>query len=423
MRTSYWLGCALILSIATGANAQTPSPLTWNQVRQRFEQDNPELQAGELDISESKAEEITAYLRPNPDVTVSTDGTQIAPYQNVWQPFTGTMGVIALSYLHERDHKRELRQQDAREGTAIAVSSEADLERTLLFSLRSAFVGTLQAKAVLQLARSNLGYWDQVLRISRDRAQAGDIAGIDLERLELQRIQFLSDVQTAEVNLRTAKIQLLMLLNDRTPVAQFDVAGRFDFNDQLQPLNDFQKLALANRPDLKAAMQTIEQAKTSHKLAVADGSTDPTFSAWYSHNPSFNNPYDYQTLGASVNIPLRIFDRNQGEKLRTQLDINRSQRLLDAKKAQVVSDADSAYALVNSDLILLRPYKAKYLQQAAQVRDTVRLSYEHGAASLLDFLSAESDFRNIQLNYLNLIGSYLTAAAQLNLAVGQEVIQ
>jgi outer membrane protein, heavy metal efflux system len=416
------LSCALLLMTGRGVMAQTPTPLTWNQVRQRFEQNNPQLLAGQLHISESKAQEITAGLRPNPYLTLSTDGTQIAPYHNVWEPFTGTQGVAALSYLLERNHKRELRRQSAQEGTDIAVSSEADLQRTLLFTLRSAFVGTLQAKAVLQLANDNLAYWDQVLRISRDRNQAGDLSGIDLERLELQRVQFLSDLQTAEVNLRTAKIQVLMLLNDRTPVDQFDVIGPFDFSDQLQPLKDFQSLALDRRPDLKAAMQAVEQATTNHKLAIANGSTDPTLSAWYSYNPAFNNAYGFHTVGASVNIPLRIFDRNQGEKLRSQLDITRSQRLRDATQAQVFGDVDSTYAMVNSDLILLRPYKAKYLQQAAQVRDTVRLSYEHGGASLLDFLSAESEYRNVRLSYLNLIGSYLAAAAQLNLAVGREVI-
>lgn len=417
-----WLSCALLLWTGNGGMAQALTPLTWDQVRQRFEKNNPTLQAGEVSISEFRAQEITAYLRPNPDLTLSADGTQLAPSQQVWQPFRGTQEIATLSYLHERERKRELRRQSAEEGTAIAVSSQADLERTLLFSLRSAFVGTLRAKAVLQLAESNLAYWDQVLRISRDRNQAGDLAGIDLDRLELQRVQFVSDVQTAEVNLRTAKIQLRMLLNDQSPLDQFDVTGPFDFNAQPRPLNDFQKLALDNRPDLKAAMQTVEQANTSHKLAVANGSADPTLSVWYSHNPSFNNPFDNQTLGASVNIPLRIFGKNQGEKLRTQLDIARSQRLMEATKAQVLSDVDSAYAMVTSDLALLHPYKAKYLQQAAQVRDTVRLSYEHGGASLLDFLNAESEYRNIQLSYLNLLGSYLTAAAQLNLAVGQEVI-
>jgi cobalt-zinc-cadmium efflux system outer membrane protein len=78
---------------------------------------------------------------------------------------------------------------------------------------------------------------------------------------------------------------------------------------------------------------------------------------------------------------------------------------------------------VNSDVILLRQYKQKYLAQAVRVRDTMLFSYQHGGASLLDFLSAESDYRSVQLNYVNLVGSYLTAAAQLNQAVGKEVIQ
>jgi outer membrane protein, heavy metal efflux system len=418
------LACLFVLWMGIGATAQTNSPLTWDQVRQRFEQNNPTLQAGETGISESRAEEITAYLRPNPELTLTADGTQIAPNNGVWEPFTGTFEVAQVSYLHERDHKRELRLKSAQEGTAITVSGQADLERTLLFGLRTAFVDTLQAKADLQLAKDDLAYWDQVLSISREQYHAGDIASIDLDRLELQRVQFESDEQAAEVNLRTAKIQLLALLNERTPVDQFDVAGSFDFRDELPPLDDVQSAALANRPDLREAMQSVDQARVNHQLAVADGSTDPTLSAWYSHNNApTNNPYGNQTLGVSVDVPLRIFDRNQGEKLRTQLDITKNQQLLNAAQAQVFSDVDSAYAQVNSNLILLRPYKAKYLQQATRVRDTIRYSYQHGGASLLDFLNAESDYRGVQLAYLNLIGSYLTAAAQLNMAVGREVIQ
>ena len=143
--------------------------MTWEQVRHRFEQNNPTLLAGKLNIDESKAQEITANLRPNPQFTQSTDGTQIAPYRGVWQPFTGTQFVSNFSYLHEREHKRELRVESAEKGTAIAVSTQADLERTLIFALRSAFVSTLQAKAVLQLAKDNLAYYDHVLDISRTR--------------------------------------------------------------------------------------------------------------------------------------------------------------------------------------------------------------------------------------------------------------
>jgi cobalt-zinc-cadmium efflux system outer membrane protein len=416
--------CAVALLVgSTGTLAHAQKALTWDEVRTRFEANNPTLLADKLTIDESKAQEITAFLRPNPSVSLTADGTQIAPYKGVWRPFAGTYETPSISYLHERQHKRELRLESAEKGTLIAESSHADLDRTLLFNLRGAFVSTLQAKAVLQLAKDNLDYYDHVLAISRDRFNAGDIAQLDLDRLELQRVQYESDVQVAEVNLRTAKIQVLTLLNDRTPIEQFDVAGRFDFNDQLMPQDEFRKIALDTRPDLRAAMEAVDKAQTDHKLAVANGSTDPTLSAWYTHNSSNNNPFGINTLGVSVAIPLRVFDRNQGEKLRTQLDVDRNQRLLDAARAGVYSDVDSAYTTVNSNLILLQPYKKKYLQQAVRVRDTVFFAYQHGGASLLDFLNAQSDYRIVELSYVTLIGAYLTSAAQLNMAVGREVIQ
>jgi len=230
-------------------------------------------------------------------------------------------------------------------------------------------------------------------------------------------VQYESDVQTAIVNLRTAKIQMLMLLNDRTPVEQFDLVGVFDFNDQIDALDAYRQIALDNRPDLKAAIQAVDKAHTDYKLAVANGSTDPTFSVDVGRNP----PIDFY-FGVGVEFPLRIFDRNQGNKLHTKLDITRNEKLKDAAEAQVFSDVDSAYATLASNLTLLRPYKQKYLAQAVRVRDTILFSYQHGGASLLDFLNAESDYRSVQLNYVNLVGSYLTSAAQLNQAVGKEVM-
>jgi cobalt-zinc-cadmium efflux system outer membrane protein len=398
-------------------------PLTWQEVRDKFEAANPTLRAGQIGLDESKAQEITAFLRPNPNFALSTDGTQIAPYKGVWQPLTGTQFSTNFSYLHERQRKRELRQESAQKATGIAISGQADLERTLVFGLRMAFVQTLQEKAILELAKENLSYYDHVLDVNRERFKAGAISRVDLDRLELQRVQYESDLQIAEESLETAKIQLLMLLNDRTPVEHFDVSGPFDFSRQIAPLDEVRQEALDARPDLRAALQSIEKAKTDHQLAVANGSTDPTLSAWYSYNPSFNNPNDHQTLGASVSIPLRIFDRNQGEKLRTQLDIDRSAKLAEATKAQVFSDVDSAYATVTSTVTLLQPYKDRYLEMASRVRDTIAFSYEHGAASLLDFLSAQAQYRSVQVSYLNLVASYMSAANQLNLAAGREVIQ
>jgi outer membrane protein, heavy metal efflux system len=399
--------------------------LTWDQVKARFEAVNPALKADADNVEEMRAEEVTAYLRPNPQFTTTIDGTEIAPNNGVWQPLTGTFVESGVGYLHERDHKRELRRESTQEGTRISEAGHEDLKRTLEFTLRSAFVQTLEAKTVVELAKADLDYYDKIIAISRERLRAGDLAQIDMDRIELLRVQYESELQTAIVNLRTAKIQLLQLLNDRTPVEQFDVTGTFDFADTLRPLDDFHQIALASRPDLQAALETIQQSETNHKLAVANGSTDPTYSAWYTWNSAVNNPnpIDMQTLGGSVSIPLRVFDRNQGEKKRTQIDIERSREASEATRAQVFSDVDTAYAEVESNIAMLKPYKARYNAQALKVRDTVTYAYEHGGASLMDFLNAQSDYRQVQLAYVQLIGAYLTAAGQLNLAAGREVIQ
>jgi outer membrane protein, heavy metal efflux system len=406
--------CSAILA----GNAFAQQALTWQEIRARFKAANPSLRAGQIGIDESRANETTAYLRPNPNFSILAD--QIDPFPG--GPHHSTFGfllsVAAVSYLHERQHKRELRLESAQKATGIAVSGQADLERTLIFDLRMAFIQTLQEEAILDLAKENLTYYDHVLDVNRDRYKAGAIAQVDLDRLELQRVQYESDLQTAEVNVRTAKIQLLALLNDRTPVEQFDVTGPFDFSHQITPLDDVRQRALDTRPDLRAALESVDKAKTDYRLAVANGSTDPTFGFDVGRNP----PID-QYIGFSVSIPLRIFDRNQGEKLRTQLDIGRSEKLMEAARTQVFSDVDSAYATVNSTVVLLQPYKDRYLQQASRIRDTIAFSYEHGAASLLDFLNAQADYRSVQVNYLNLVAAYLEAANQLNLAVGREVIQ
>src|SRR5499427_9377742 len=329
------IGVLLAAAFAESGFAQRA--LTWQEVRDKFRIANPTLRAGQIAVEEARAQEITAYLRPNPTLTIIADQIDPFPIGPPHGAFAYFLPVGSGSYLLERPHKRGLRLESAQEATKIAISNQADLERTLVFNLRMAFVQTLQEKAILNLAKENLAYYDHVLEISRERYRVGAIARVDLDRLELQRVLYESDLQAAEVSLRTAKIQLLALLNDRTPMEQFDVTGPFDFSTEVKSLDEIRQTALDSRPDLRAALQSIEKARTDHKLAVASGSTDPTFGFDVGRNP----PID-QYIGFSVNIPLRIFDRNQGEKKRTQLDIERNQRLMEATRAQVFGDVDSA---------------------------------------------------------------------------------
>ena len=249
--------CVACLSVASAHMAHAQTIMSWEQVKAKFDAANPVMKADALNVDEMKAEEVTAYLRPNPQYTLAEDGTQLLRHNGVWQPLAGTQIQNNFSYLHEREHKRELRLESAKEGTIITQDLHQDLDRNMLFALRSAFVQTLEAKYVLDLAKGDIDYYDKIIEISRNRFSAGDIAQVDLDRIELQRVQYESEIETALVNLRTEKIQLLQMLDERTPVDQFDVNGTFDFADALRPLDDYRQAALDARPDLQAAVQAF----------------------------------------------------------------------------------------------------------------------------------------------------------------------
>lgn len=402
-----------IFLIAATASAQS-SPLTWDQVRQRFEVNNPSLVAGRLTVDEAKANEVTANLRPNPQLSLVLD--EFTVFNPDLLSVNNAQWTSSVTQLVERQGKRHLRYQSAQLATRGTQADVKDLERTLIFSVRDAFNRLLAAKSVLQLAADNLQYYDKVIDVNRDRFKAGDIAKIDLERVELQRAQFESDYQNAQVSLRQAKLDLLALTNDKTPLDQFDIIGNFEFQDVLPAESTIRKAAISNRPDLQSATASVEKAQVDRKLAWANGSTDPTVGVEYQRNGPYN------TMGIDVGVPLRIFDRNQGEKQRTVVELDRTQNLKQAVVLGILRDVDSARSSLVSVLELLKPYRDHYIPESTEVRETISFSYSHGGASLLDFLDAQREYRDTQLNYRNLIASYLTAVNQLNFSVGQEVI-
>jgi cobalt-zinc-cadmium efflux system outer membrane protein len=421
LRGRRWLRAALVTTLCLDRVAVGQTAFTWAQIRDRMLAANSTVLAGQTGIEESRTGEITALLRPNPDFTLSADGFQVSPYRGVYRPLSGVVLTPGASYLIERGQKRPLRGDSARLATSGAISDQEDLKRNLIYSARTSYVSTLQAQTLLDLAQDNIRYYDNVIGVNRERLRAGDISQLDFKRVEIQRVQFESDLANAIVSLRTAKIQLLALLEDRTPVNDFNVVGDINFKESALILPELRQMAANNRPDLRSAGIAIEKARADNRLAIANGTADPTASAWYSRNPSFSNPFDNNTIGGSVSIPLRIFDRNQGEKARTALEIQRNQKLRDALLVSILRDVNSAYETVESVRVLLRPYHDKYLRESAEIRDTVSFSFNQGAATLLEFLDAQKSYRDTQVQYVNLEGSFWTALAQLSLAVGQEV--
>jgi outer membrane protein, heavy metal efflux system len=428
------LPCLLVtisISEAVGGQSiptQTPSPpqartlaqkpgaviITLEDAIQMALQHNHNLLAARTTIQQSHAEETTANLRPNP---VLLGDSQFLP---IFQPSQFNSDYIdntaqfdlGISYLFERGKKRQHRLQAAKDQTAVTRSQVADNERSIAFSVASQFINVELAESTLALANEDLKSFENTVDISEARYKAGDISEDDLLKIKLQLLQFQTDVSAA----RLARIQglsdLRQLLGYESIAADYDVAGSFDYQPVKGNLEDFQATALQTRPDLRAAQQGVTAANSQYALQKAIGKKDVTAQVSYTHLTDINN------ISLFGQIPLPIFDRNQGEIARTGFTITQAQEQEKFTDGQVLTDVRDAFEALRSNDQIVGLYRSGYLDQAQQSRDISEYSYRHGAASLLDFLDAERSYRATELAYRQALASYLVALEQLREAVG-----
>jgi outer membrane protein, heavy metal efflux system len=421
--TAWWI-FLLFCTSAPGAQQTDPkqgappgSPavrITLEQAIQFALQHNHALLAARSTILQGQAAEITANLRPNPSITADS---QFLPLFNFSQ-FNSTYLAnnaqfdVGIDYTFERGKKRPHRLQAAQDQTAVTRSQVADNERTLAFNVAQQFVAVLLAQSTLELANENLSSFQQTVNLSESRTKAGDMSEGDLLKIKLQTLQFQTDLSAAKL----AKLQALALLRQligfESVPANYDVEGKLDYLPIHAGIEELRALAMRSRPDLLAAQRGVTAARSQEALAQANGKRDINAGLSYSHVGGFN------TLTASFNMQLPIFDRNQGEIARTNYAITQSQELFTEASEQVGSDVVNAYEGVHTQDQIVTLYQTGYLDQTTQSRDISLYAYQRGAASLLDYLDAERSYRANQLAYRQALSNYMLAVEQMRQAVG-----
>ena len=371
---------------------------------------NPTLLAARQNLFAVKAQEIQAGVHQNPYFALSGSNLTEAEYFN--NPYGLTLGV---GRLFERGNKREWRLDSARSTTAQTDDQLQLTEQQTILAIRQAFTNFIIAKAAKKLADDNLADYKKELGISSDRYKAGDLAKLDYERLDLQLAQFESDEASAEEAAEQASDQLQVLLGFDRPRPNFDIVGEV----VPPPLNisqdDLEQKALANRPDLKSAQAAVGVADAQVKLAYANGTADPTVEADYNRTGTENS------FGFVFNIPLRIFDKNQGNKETARFTAQSNRFALTAVHNQVVSDVDQAYAGYTTYKLLSDRYNGHYLDESKDVLDIARFSYEHGGLALIDYLDALRDSRSVASDALNAYQQTWLAIHQLSFVTATNI--
>lgn len=376
-------------------------------------QHNHNLLAARTTIRQNEAEEVTANLRPDPVLLTDADFLPVFQPDQFTSDYTNNVAQfdLGVSYLFERGKKRQHRLQAAKDATAVSRFQVADTERGLAFSVASQYINVELAESTLALAQQDLKSFQDTVQIAETRYKDGDISEDDLLKIKLQMLQFQSDVSAAQLSRAQGLSDLRQLLGYESVPADFDVDPEFTYQPVPGNLDDFEAKALLNRPDLRAAQQAVTAANSQYQLQKAIGKRDVTGQINYTH-------LQFNEISLFAQMPLPIFDRNQGEIARTGYAINQAQEQEKSAQGQVLTDVRDAFENLRSNDTILGLYRTGYLEEAQQSRDISDYAYHRGAASLLDFLDAERSYRSVQLGYRQALASYLLALEQLREAVG-----
>jgi cobalt-zinc-cadmium efflux system outer membrane protein len=407
--------CALLLPFigyAQNQPTQAYVPITMQQAVDLARAKNPTLLSAQQNLLSVKAQEIQAGVRANPYFGFTGSNITL-PAQGASNPYAYSLQV---SRLFERGEKRRWRLDSARSTTAQTDAQYHAQEQQTILSVRQAFTNFVIAKAAKKLADDNLNDFKHELDISRERLNAGDLAKLDFERLDLQLAQFESDESNAITNLQQASVQLQVLLGYDKPRKDFDVVGDVVPPPVSGTMDDFEQKALAARPDYHAAHLGVAVADANVKLAYANGTTDPTLEGEYDRSGTYNS------AGFSLNIPLRIFDRNQGNKETSKYLAQASRFTELAVKNQVIADVDQAWIAYVNAKVLSDRYNGHYLTEAKDVLDISQFSYEHGGLALIDYLDALRESRSVTSDALNAYSQTWMTIHQLSFATATEVV-
>jgi cobalt-zinc-cadmium efflux system outer membrane protein len=417
-RTRGGLVLAVGVLLARGAGAaQQPAasgPITLSQAVAEALDHNLSLLAERFNVTVAAAAVVTAGLRPNPVITVNA----MVPNRDLVDAGVAVdEGVVRTDYVIERGGKRERRVDQAKLAQSVAELQLLDTTRKLVLDVETAFADVQLAKLNLALARDNLAALTTVVGINAERVRTGDLAQVELSRSRLAALQFENDVEQQSTKLDVARNRLGLLIgrNAVNSVA-LDVMGDLRRDSGVVDRTTLLARALDMRPDLRAAKSEQARSVADLRLQLANGKIDYTISGEY-HRMSggglVGNDY-----GVFFSTPLPIFNRNQGEIARAQVQQRQDDAKTRALEAGIQADLDEAFAEYASSRRVVERVETQMLNQAREVRATMEYSYRRGEASLVEFLDAVRTFNDTTRSYNEARADYARSLYALDSIAG-----
>ena len=415
------LGLAVALA-GTPLRAAEPVPttLTLDEALRLMRQQNPDTLAQGLRLRAAQGDVVTARLVPNPTLSTSVGNLPLGrtnpPGLSAGQTVGSQVGLTEELQLWGR---RSARLDAARGREAQTSAERADLDRQLAFAVRTAFVDLLLSDERVRLAHQTLDEYRETVRVSEARARAGEISPAELDKIRLEQRTVEHDVADAELAHRQAVATLLPLIGETAG----DVTASGDVATPAVP-EDVDGLiagALVRRPDLQAAAHAADAAEAALRQARAERWPDPTVGLVYTHS-EFQISGDLRDqLGATLSLPVPVFDRNQGTIQRAEAEALIAHHDVDKLRLAIPQEVRTAVATYTSAAQRVRRFEAGFLAQARTARHAAEVSYREGTAGILDLLEAERTYVQTLRDHLDARRDAYDAAFDVTRAAALEV--
>ncbi len=373
-----------------------------------FLKENLDLLAARYDVDSADAEKITARLRPNPELSVSSEDLPLG----FGGPFFGQQTyTYELSQTFELGGKRRKRIELAQADSEVARGDFQTVVWQLTNDLKKKFYAALLAKQLLDLARQNQQTFTETIKQTTDLYKAGEISGLDLERLEVEKLQFDTDVASAEGDYGIAVREVRVALGGDYKTADIDLDGSLDYQPHDYSRADLQDKALAARPDLKAAQLRETAADASIRLQDSFRIPDVSLGAGVAQNPLGTSTY---VVDVGVTLPLS--DRNQGERARALIERLRAQNEQRQITNLILSDVDKALLAYETQKRRVELYRTGVLQKVDEIQNLTEFSLKAGESSTLELLDAIRTRRETLASYYQTLYDYEVSLLDLELA-------
>lgn len=376
----------LLLSPLAGLAGQ---PLALGEAEALWRQHSRELRLARAGLDAARAERVAAGQAPNPEASLNVSSISTRN-----GPGGGSLGdkkmdsIFRLEQLVERGGKRELRVRGADARVAAAALDVADVDRRQLGELRKAYYALRLAQDRLALGREAAALNARSLAAATRRRQAGDLAPVDVSRLQIDLARAESDVAQAAADLDQARFGLAYLVGRTADAVDLEAADDWPALEA-QALNE---APLDQRPDLLAARRRVEAAEAERDLARARRSRDLTLGIQYEHNMQ-NPPND--SVGFGFSLPLFVHHEFEGEIARAEADLDAAR--VQYEQQQAVAEVQRAQA--RSALLAARErcrrLAGEVLDEAGRVARAAEFAYQKGALGLTDLLDARRTARQV----------------------------